>query len=99
MHTHRGYISRWQRRERPNNYTMDYWFTSNPESAARWETKEEADIDCAMLDRHRIVIPSLGGEYVLQGFKAEERKSGGVVVFCEGPFIPKQASSETISTS
>jgi len=86
----KGYISRWETREDPKDPLIDYWFTSNPDSAAYWETKEEADADCRVIFNRGISIPSaLGGTYVCRDFKAEERKSDEFIVFCEAPFIPR----------
>ena len=31
----KGYISRWERRQARESRIIDYWFTSNPNSAAR----------------------------------------------------------------
>ena len=100
MTTHKGYISRWKQREKPHELIMDYWFTSNPESAAYWETKEEADGDCGLFERNKIEIPSAeGGTYICKGFKSEELRPGRFVVFCEAPFIPQQTSGQSTKTT
>jgi hypothetical protein len=86
----KGYISRWERREAPESRIIDYWFTSNPDSAAHWETKEHAEADCQSFFNPGISIPSaLGGTHTCRDFKAEERKPNEFVVFCEAPFIPQ----------
>jgi hypothetical protein len=91
----KGYVQGWRETEKPRPYFLDYWFDSRPDEAAVWKTKEEADIDCRLFDRHRIEIPaSWGGNHICSGFKSEERKPGEFVVFCEAPFIPKQASAQ-----
>ncbi len=86
----KGYISRWERCKEPQTHVMDYWFTSNPNSAAHWETKEHAEVDCKAFFNDIITIPSsLGGTHVCRDFTVEERKPDEFVVFCEAPFIPK----------
>jgi hypothetical protein len=86
----KGYISRWERREEPQSHILDYWFTSNPNSAAYWESKEYAEADCRAFFNDIISIPSsLGGTHVCRDFKIEERKPNEFIVFCEAPFIPQ----------
>jgi hypothetical protein len=82
----KGYVQRWQiQRE---SHLLDVWFNARPENAATWKTKEEADIDCKLLDSRNVVIrSSSGGNYICRGFKPEERNSNEFVVFCEAPFI------------
>jgi hypothetical protein len=89
----KGYIQG----SKPQNKSLliDYWFGSNPQKAAVWMTREEADIDCGIFDRHKIQIPTIwGGIHTCSGFKSEERKPGEFIVFCEAPFIPKQPSAQ-----
>jgi hypothetical protein len=86
----KGYISRWESRKAPETHILDYWFTSNPNSAWYWETKEEAESDCRVIFNRGIEIPSsLGGTYMCRDFKVDERKTNEFVVFCEAPFIPR----------
>jgi hypothetical protein len=84
----KGYIGRWRKRENDQRI-MDYCFTSRPENAASWDTRQEAENDCILFNRNRIVIPSSeGGTYVCHDFKAEERAPDEFVIFCIAPFIP-----------
>lgn len=91
----KGYVSRWQKRERPDENIMDYWFCSRAENAAVWDTREGAENDCVLFNRHQIVIPSSnGGPYVCRDFKIEERAPGEFVVYCVAPFIVKESLSD-----
>jgi hypothetical protein len=93
----KAYISRWKRREETEENITDFWFTSNPGSAAYWGTKEDAESECTIFDLFSIKIPSdQGGTYTCRGFRAEERKSGEFVIFCEGPFIPQQQAGQSL---
>jgi hypothetical protein len=73
---------------------VDFSFGADADSAMVWKTRAEADTACAMFDHQNIRIPSAsGGDHVCRGFKSEERKPSEFVVFCEAPFILKQASA------
>lgn len=64
-----------------------FFFTANPNSAFYWQSREQAESECRMFDGYRIKIPSaLGGTYICNKFKVEERKPGEFVIFCEAPF-------------
>ncbi len=90
----KGYVQSWLQREKAEPNVIDCLFTSNPEKAARWTTKEEAEAECALLDRFSIEIPSAeGGKYVCKGFRAEEWKPNEFVIFCLAPFISNQMSA------
>jgi hypothetical protein len=70
----KGYVSGWKSREYPENHKIDYWFDSDPAKGACWDTREEAERDCVILNNHQIVIPSaLGGTHICSDFKVEER--------------------------
>jgi hypothetical protein len=87
----KAFINRWKQRDKPEDDITDFWFTSNPESAACWETKEHAESECTLFDLFSIKIPTAeGGTYVCRGFRTEGRKSGEFVIFCEGPFVAQQ---------
>jgi hypothetical protein len=91
----KGYVQRWERRKSPDGDSnlLDYWFTANAEQAALWKTKEDADFDCALFERHAIEIrSSAGGKHICRGFMSEERGRSGFVVFCNAPFIPQDKS-------
>ena len=86
----KAYISHLEWREDPESHIVDYWFNSNANNAMHWETKEHAEADCEFHFNRGISISSaLGGTYICQDFKAEERKPNEFVVFCEAPFIPQ----------
>lgn len=85
----KGYVSREQRREKPDQHIVDYWFTSNPQSALYWETRGEAEAACYIYDRGGIMIPSAeGGKHHCTGFEVEELSKNKFAVFCLAPFIP-----------
>jgi hypothetical protein len=68
-------------------------FTSKPEGANWYDTRQEAESDCANIFNRGIVIDSSeGGKQTLRNFRVEERKPGEFVIFCEGPFIMKGQS-------
>jgi hypothetical protein len=95
----KAYISRWKEREKPEQHKIDYWFTSQPENAASWATREEAENNCVIFDHHQIVIPSAeGGPHVCSGFKVEGRAPGEFVVYCVAPFV-LLASGEATTVS
>jgi len=94
--TSKGYVSRWKQREKPEDQIVDYWFTSEPNNAVQWETKEQADIECQILNYQRIEIPSSqGGTHVCGDFRSEKFRPGSFVAFCEAPFIPQQTSGHS----
>jgi hypothetical protein len=96
----KAYIYRWQQREKPEQHTTDFWFSSKPEKAACWQTKEEAEADCKLFNLYSIKIVSAdGGTYTCKGFRAEERNPGEFVIFCEAPFVRKQSSGQAEETS
>jgi hypothetical protein len=69
-------------------YRTEFTFTSTPESAAYYESREEAETECKILEIGPITIPlNEGGSYLLHGFKVEEFKPDRFAVYCEGPFI------------
>ena len=83
----KGYIGAIKPRELPSDIT-DYSFTDDPASAAYWDSKEQAEIDCMIWNRNGIKIPSAqGGDYICKDFKSEEYRPGRFVVFCEAPFL------------
>ncbi len=90
----KGYVSRWKSREKPDEHIMDYWFCSRAENAAHWGTREEAENDRVLFNRHRIVIPSSqGGTYTCHDFTVEERAPGEFVISCLAPFALKENAS------
>lgn len=90
----KGYINRWQEREKPEQQVVDYWFSSRIEGAATWPTKEEAESNCTIFNHHRIVIPSShGGTHVCADFKVEQRATGEFVAYCMAPFIVTETAT------
>lgn len=83
----KAYISRWKFREGPEDHITDYWFTSNPESAAFWGTKEGAENDCVIFNRQNISIDSAAGQTHVGTFEVEQRAPNEYVVFCDAPFM------------
>jgi hypothetical protein len=69
----------------------DYFFTNNVDSAAYWETEEEAAANCKFLDDSQIVIDSPeGGQHIGKGFQVEQRAPDEFVIFCYAPFIIRE---------
>lgn len=84
----KGYVRRWKEREKPEPEGIDYWFTSHPENAAWWKTREDAENECVVFEANRIRIPSsAGGVHTCRGFKVEERAPGEFVIYCMAPFV------------
>jgi hypothetical protein len=97
---YKAYVWRWKNREQPDDFKIDYWFTPDPESAAYWGTKEEAEADCTIFDRHRIELDSAeGGAYVCRDFRSEELRPGRFVIFCEIPLIRQTSGHSRIGES
>jgi hypothetical protein len=90
----KGYIAGWKNAEEPHRkYMRDFWFTSKPEEAAYWMSRNEAEGDLHFFEMSRIVIPSAeGGVHVLQGFQVEALPPNKFVIWCEGPFISTNRS-------
>lgn len=94
--TLKRYIGGWRFREHPENHVVDYSFESDPDKAAYWQTREEAERDCLIFENHNIVIPAVhGGSHVCSGFKVEECAPGRFVVYCMAPFIQRSRSGES----
>jgi hypothetical protein len=92
----KAYITRHKRRERPEERIVDFGFDSHRDNAMYWQTQEQAALDCALFNHNGIEIPSSeGGTHICKNFKVEKRRSGEFVIFCEAPFIPKNASSNS----
>jgi hypothetical protein len=88
----RGYVSGQEFRQNDPKKTLEVWFTSNPEAAWNWETREEAQAACKYYEDHEIIICSaLGGTHICSGFESEARRPGEFIVFCDAPFIPERS--------
>jgi hypothetical protein len=62
-------------------------FTLNPEHAASWTTREQAQHTCRVFDSYNIRVSwAEDGGYVCKDFQVEERSPQQFVIFCEGPF-------------
>lgn len=76
-------------------HRTDVTFTTFPKNAVCYESREEADKACKILNGYPLTIPSNeGGSYVLHDFSVEELRPGRYAVCCEGPFI----GGETVPT-
>jgi hypothetical protein len=90
----RGYVSRQEFRQNDSRKTLDVWFTSNPEAAWNWGTREEAQAACKYYEDLEVTINSaLGGTHICSGFKSQARKPGEFIVFCDAPFIPERSTN------
>jgi hypothetical protein len=77
------------------SYRTDVTFTTFPKNAVYYESREEAEQACKLLNGYRLIIASNeGGSYLLHGFNVEELRPGKYAVCCEGPFI----GGETVPT-
>ena len=95
----KAYIAKWNLRDAPENHITDFWFNSKIEGAAVCFSEEQAEIECALLNKQRITIPSSpGGLYTIRDFKVEKRADGEFVIFAEAPFIPETGTSEAKKT-
>jgi hypothetical protein len=91
----RAYINRWKEREKPEESCIDYWFASDAEKACGWDTREEAERNCAIFNGHRISVRlARGGTHVCSDFKVEQRALNEFVVFCEVPSLPEPPSNQ-----
>jgi len=95
----KAYIARsWYPKEsEPDRHHLQVKFTSRPEYAAYYETRQEAENDCAVIfNAADIEIDSsAGGRYTLSDFRVEERGPKEFVIFCEGPFIIKKGKASS----
>jgi hypothetical protein len=91
----KGYIMRSKERAKPEQGEVDYWFCEESQDAANWATtREDAEIECRLLNQHRIKITSPTGEdYFCCDFKAEERAPGEFVIYCMAPFTSVSLAS------
>jgi hypothetical protein len=89
----KGYVTNhWTVKNQPAR--MDFSFDSHANNAMVWETKEEAKTACTVFNNYKVRIPSAeGGFHTCFGFKSEARRPGEFVVFCEAPFVLKQAGA------
>jgi len=79
----KGYIALWKLLDGDK---LDYRFSVLPANAAVWATRKEAEENCDVFNRHRIVINTASGPHVCADFKVEERAPDEFVAFCEAPF-------------
>lgn len=86
----KGYICNFHFEPYPNLRQVNCDFTSDPNKAWRWETKDEAERGCAIVNGYNLEIPAnYGGTYICRDFKCERLGSGEFVLCCEAPFIRK----------
>src|SRR5579864_6130449 len=91
----KGYISRIEYRKEPKYGSMrttDVFFTKYKEKAGFWETEQDADSGCMILDNYNISITNAEGQsHTCKGFQFEERAPGEYVIFCDAPFVSTEA--------
>jgi hypothetical protein len=87
----KGYVIGYASRKEPDESgIVDVGFDHRPQKGMVVNTRQQAEMECALLNALRIKIPSaLGGPHICQGFKPEERGPGEFVIFCEAPFLSK----------
>jgi len=84
MPAQKAYVKNWKEQPLETRTQVIMEFEPGPESAAVWETREQAQNACRDLESCRITIPSVGGR-ACKGFGVEERGPKQFVVFCEYP--------------
>jgi hypothetical protein len=87
----KAYLSKWvPRKNQGVENRSDFAFDQDPEKAAQWQTKEEADIDCLFFNGMNIKIDSPDGiqHHFCRDFAVEERSPDKFVVFCMLPWLP-----------
>ncbi len=90
----RAYLHGWKKREKPEEYICDFFFTSDIQKAAYWPTKAEADVECAFLDSRSIWIDlQNGGQHICRAFESEELANGQFAIKCNIPPVAIQARS------
>lgn len=89
----KAYLSGWQQREKPQQDIADFFFTSNIASALSWQTKSEADLNCAFLIGREIEIRlRTGGQHICRAFKSDKRADGEFIITCDIPPVSEQAA-------
>ena len=84
----KAYLSKWKRRDKPEENVTDFWFSPRLDSAACWETRIEAENDCVFFNYFHITIRSSeGGMYICKDFTVEERADNEFVVYCIAPLL------------
>lgn len=84
----KGYVTRLEKTKTP--FKMDWVFGHRAESAMIWESREDAEVDCAVYNNSNVEIPSsLGETHICRNFTVEEMSPGKFAIFCEAPFIPR----------
>ena len=87
----KAYLSKWvPRKNQGVENRSDFTFDQDPEKAAQWQTKEEADIDCLFFNGMNVKIDSPDGiqHHFCRDFAVEERSPDKFVVFCMLPWLP-----------
>ena len=87
----RGYIHGWEKSAEPNSNRTDYRFCEFAKDAAYWDTRESAQHACDIFNMGIEIPSALGGIHVCRDFQVEEVSAIHYVVFCEAPFIVKEA--------
>jgi hypothetical protein len=88
----KAYLTKWvPRQKKGEEHWSDFAFDHDPEKAAHWETKDQADIDCRFLNGMNVKIDSPDGtqHHICRDFAVEERAPKTFVVFCMLPWAPR----------
>ncbi len=87
MVVRKGYICKWERDVPPNDNRNIYHFCSQPNDAAYWPSRQNAEVECIELNRG-VTIPS-GGTHVCRNFQVEEFAPDKFLIYCEAPTFPE----------
>ena len=70
----------------------DFLFAPDADKAGYYATRQEADVECTVLNRLTVEIVSASGERCsCRQFQVEERAADQWIIFCEVPFWPTTA--------
>jgi len=85
MHAQKAYVKNWTKQPLETHTQVVMEFGPDPEGAAVWETREQAQNACRNFESCGITISAFGGR-ACKGFGVEERAPKQFVVFCDYPF-------------
>jgi hypothetical protein len=88
----KGYIVGFKSRESANHEIIDYWFSTSPKDAMRWDLREFAEGDVRHFNRGITINEDIQRPHTLQDFQIEEFE-GRFVVWCDGPFVIRGAGA------
>jgi hypothetical protein len=85
----KAYLTQWlPRKKQDEKHWSDFALDDDTEKAAHWDSKEQADIDCRLLNGMNVEIDSPDGiqHYLCKDFAVEERAQDKFAAFCMLPW-------------